>query len=284
MRANLAILRNFFEYKPDHLVIFGGNISTNLDLVTFPNLPVPATVIKTLADDLSAKQGAMITGGPMEREARDNLDVGTVVCPPAPGPGVARRGGAAGPGKRLASKPDHFPVPQQSPRGFVVHRGRGRRARRAPDPSRRRSLRSRQHGLASDSGPWRDRGAKPGGMDGNPGAFDLALADACAIGRAASGHLGAEEPPDRGTDPGGDCDHAGTGDGWRCPSPASGSTGGRPSMHCWWSPWPRRRRGFPPQAIGRKARLGWISVVVALARPRVNLRFGLGPAKPGRCP
>jgi hypothetical protein len=71
MRANLTILRNFFEYNADHLVPFGTNISTNLDLVTFPNLPVPATVIKTLADDLNAKQGAMITGGPVEREARD---------------------------------------------------------------------------------------------------------------------------------------------------------------------------------------------------------------------
>ncbi len=71
MRANLKILRNFYEYKPDHLVTFGGNISTNLDLVTFPNLTVKPTVIKTLVDDLSAKQGAMITGGPVEREARD---------------------------------------------------------------------------------------------------------------------------------------------------------------------------------------------------------------------
>jgi len=71
MRANLSIPRNFFEYKADHLVIFGGNISTNLDLITFPNLPVKPTDIKTLADDLSAKQGAMITGGPVEREARD---------------------------------------------------------------------------------------------------------------------------------------------------------------------------------------------------------------------
>ena len=71
MRANLSILRNFFEYIADHLVTFGGNISTNLDLITFPNLPVKPTDIKTLADDLSAKQGAMITGGPVEREARD---------------------------------------------------------------------------------------------------------------------------------------------------------------------------------------------------------------------
>ncbi len=71
MRSNLAILRDFYDYPANKLVPFGGNISTNLDLVQFPNLPVPATVIKTLVDDLSAKQGAMITGGPVEREARD---------------------------------------------------------------------------------------------------------------------------------------------------------------------------------------------------------------------
>jgi hypothetical protein len=64
-------LRDFYQYPANKLVPFGTNISTNLDLITFPNLPVPATVIKTLADDLNAKQGAMITGGPVEREARD---------------------------------------------------------------------------------------------------------------------------------------------------------------------------------------------------------------------
>src|SRR5208283_6107748 len=52
------------------------------------------------------------------------LDVGTVVCPPAPWSGVARRGRAAGPGKRLAAKPDLLPVLQESRPGFVVHRGR----------------------------------------------------------------------------------------------------------------------------------------------------------------
>lgn len=72
MRANLAILRDFYEYSANELVPFGINISTNLDAVKFPNLPVAPTVIKTLADDLSAKQAALITGGSVEYAARDN--------------------------------------------------------------------------------------------------------------------------------------------------------------------------------------------------------------------
>ena len=69
---NLAILRDFYQYPANKLVPFGDNISTNLDPVKFPNLPVAPTVIKTLADDLSAKQAAIITGGSVEYAARDN--------------------------------------------------------------------------------------------------------------------------------------------------------------------------------------------------------------------
>jgi hypothetical protein len=65
-------LRDFYEYSANELVPFGINISTNLDAVKFPNLPVAPTVIKTLADDLSAKQAALITGGSVEYAARDN--------------------------------------------------------------------------------------------------------------------------------------------------------------------------------------------------------------------
>jgi hypothetical protein len=72
MRSNLAILRDFYEYPANKLVPFGINISTNLDPVKFPNLPVAPSVIKTLADDLSAKQAAIITGGSVEYAARDN--------------------------------------------------------------------------------------------------------------------------------------------------------------------------------------------------------------------
>jgi hypothetical protein len=72
VRANLPILRNFYEYSANELVPFGINISTNLDATKFPNLPVAPTVIKTLAEDLAAKQAATITGGSVEYAARDN--------------------------------------------------------------------------------------------------------------------------------------------------------------------------------------------------------------------
>ena len=68
----MQILRDFYQYPANKLVPFGRNISTNLDPAIFPNLPVPPTVIKTLTDDLSAKQAAMITGGSVEKAARDN--------------------------------------------------------------------------------------------------------------------------------------------------------------------------------------------------------------------
>jgi hypothetical protein len=65
-------LRNFYEYSANELVPFGINISTNLDATKFPNLPVAPTVVKTLAEDLAAKQAATITGGSVEYAARDN--------------------------------------------------------------------------------------------------------------------------------------------------------------------------------------------------------------------
>ena len=64
-------MRNFYEYPANKLVSFGRNVSTNLDPLKFPDLPVEPTVIKTLSDDLSAKQAATITGGPVEYAARD---------------------------------------------------------------------------------------------------------------------------------------------------------------------------------------------------------------------
>ena len=72
MRANLQILRDFYQYPANKLVTFGRNIATNLDPVKFPNLPVEPTVIKTLTDDLSGKQAATITGGSVALAARDN--------------------------------------------------------------------------------------------------------------------------------------------------------------------------------------------------------------------
>jgi hypothetical protein len=72
MRANIGILRDFYQYSPDHLAIFGNNIATNVDPVLFPNLPVPPATIKTLTADLADKQAATITGGSVALAARDN--------------------------------------------------------------------------------------------------------------------------------------------------------------------------------------------------------------------
>ena len=72
MRATLQILRDFYQYPANKAVTFGTNIATNLDPVIFPNLPVKPTDIKTLSNDLNAKQAAMITGGSVEKVARDN--------------------------------------------------------------------------------------------------------------------------------------------------------------------------------------------------------------------
>jgi Fibronectin type III domain len=71
MRANLQILRDFYQYSPDKAVTFGRNIATNLDPTIYTSLPVPPDSIKTLSDDLSAKQAAIITGGSVELAARD---------------------------------------------------------------------------------------------------------------------------------------------------------------------------------------------------------------------
>ena len=71
MRSDIGILREFYEYNPDHLVIFGTNVGTNLDPVLFPNLPVSPATLKTLAADLAAKQAATITGGSPTYAARD---------------------------------------------------------------------------------------------------------------------------------------------------------------------------------------------------------------------
>ena len=72
MRANIGTLRDFYEYSPEHLVIFGNNVGTNLDAVKFPNLPVPPATIKTLTADLADKQAATMTGGSVALAARDN--------------------------------------------------------------------------------------------------------------------------------------------------------------------------------------------------------------------
>lgn len=71
MRANLKILRDFYNYSASQLVTFGSNIASNLDPIKYPNLPVAPTALKTLADDLNAKQAATITGGTPETAAKN---------------------------------------------------------------------------------------------------------------------------------------------------------------------------------------------------------------------
>jgi hypothetical protein len=53
------------------MVPFGLNVGTNLDPTKFPNLPVDPKDIVAQANDLAAKQAAMITGGSVEKAARD---------------------------------------------------------------------------------------------------------------------------------------------------------------------------------------------------------------------
>jgi len=66
-----GILRNFYEYPGNQLVPFGVNVGTNLDPLKFLNLPVDPKDILLQANDLNAKQAAMVTGGPVEKAARD---------------------------------------------------------------------------------------------------------------------------------------------------------------------------------------------------------------------
>ena len=67
--ANLTVLRNFYEYSKPGLAVFGGNVATNLDPTKFANLPFAPKDIQTMADDLSTKESASITGGMAETAA-----------------------------------------------------------------------------------------------------------------------------------------------------------------------------------------------------------------------
>jgi hypothetical protein len=69
MGAHLKILRNFYGYTGPNLVIFGTNISLNVDPLLYPGLPFSPTAIKALADDLNTKLAAQVTGGSVEVEA-----------------------------------------------------------------------------------------------------------------------------------------------------------------------------------------------------------------------
>jgi hypothetical protein len=62
-QADLKVLRDFYGYPAATLAPFGVNVSVNLDVKLFPNLPVPPDQIKLLADTLTAKIANRVTGG-----------------------------------------------------------------------------------------------------------------------------------------------------------------------------------------------------------------------------
>lgn len=71
-QAKLGVLRNFYQYPAAQAVSFGRNVAANLDPTKFANLPVAPKDVETLADDLSAKLAATITGGTVETAAKNN--------------------------------------------------------------------------------------------------------------------------------------------------------------------------------------------------------------------
>jgi hypothetical protein len=71
MRANLRVLRNFYQYPAAQMVTFGYNIAASLDPLAFPNLPVAPTVVKTLTDTLNTALQAKLTGGKIETAAKN---------------------------------------------------------------------------------------------------------------------------------------------------------------------------------------------------------------------
>jgi hypothetical protein len=62
-QSDLSVLRNFYSYPAATLAPFGVNVSVNLDVKLFPNLPVPPDQLKLLADTLTAKIADRVTGG-----------------------------------------------------------------------------------------------------------------------------------------------------------------------------------------------------------------------------
>jgi hypothetical protein len=70
-QADLKVLRDFYGYPAAKLAPFGVNVSVNLDVKLFPNLPVPPDQIKLLADTLTAKIADRVTGGPAATAAQN---------------------------------------------------------------------------------------------------------------------------------------------------------------------------------------------------------------------
>jgi len=70
MRAQLKVLRNFYQYSPPDLLPFGYNIADSIDPVKFPNLKFAPKDIEALTDTLSDKLTATQTGGTVETAAK----------------------------------------------------------------------------------------------------------------------------------------------------------------------------------------------------------------------
>jgi Fibronectin type III domain len=71
MRANLKVLRNFYNYPAAQMVTFGYNIAANLDPALFLNLPVPPATLVTLTDTLNTAVQATLAGGRMNTAAKN---------------------------------------------------------------------------------------------------------------------------------------------------------------------------------------------------------------------
>jgi hypothetical protein len=69
-QPDLKVLRDFYGYPAQKLAPFGVNVSVNLDVKLFPNLPVPPDQLKLLADTLTAKIADRVTGGPAATAAQ----------------------------------------------------------------------------------------------------------------------------------------------------------------------------------------------------------------------
>jgi hypothetical protein len=69
-QIDLSVLRDFYTYPAAKLAPFGVNVSVNLDVTLFPNLVVPPSQIKLLADTLTAKIADRVTGGPAATAAQ----------------------------------------------------------------------------------------------------------------------------------------------------------------------------------------------------------------------
>ena len=71
MKANLRVLRDFYNYPGSQLVTFGYNIAANLDPLIYLHLPFAPTVIGTLTDTLNTKLQATLARGTVNTAAKN---------------------------------------------------------------------------------------------------------------------------------------------------------------------------------------------------------------------